>query len=622
MKNLPLPLAAVLLASAPISGVLAANTELNDVIVTANNTPQSLSSVTANAVIIDRQTIEQNQYATLTDALKHVAGIYVKSSGGMGKTSSIFLRGASSSDRHVLILVDGIEQTDPSGFGADIANLQLDNVERIEILKGAQSGVWGANASAGVINIITRQSGTQASGFVEAGADNSLKLGTTLGAQNQHADFVFHFATQSTDGFSAIKPYGESEYDYEADGFEQTDLSFKLGVNLSPSHRVETLIKTTSSSNDYDGVAYLPPTYAAVPQPDDADSQNDFDSTTRQLQYRFNHDNLNARLFISDHHIERSFSSGYEYEGLIETYGGQAGMSYGEADEVQISATQQLFKDELNGREYRNTGYALTNTNHLGQKLVLTESLRHDEYDEFKNATTGKLGAKYRFTPEIFVSANAGTGYNAPSLYQLSTPNPSDLKPESVESYDLTLGAYGLEITYFNNQTEDLIEYVYTGDYSTSYYDNSDQLTKTEGWEASYRHSFDAISTDLTLNATWLETRNSSDQLKAYIPQHQANLLVDFYGWNQIQLGLETRYTGSTYSADDKQGAQLGDYFVTDLKVNYDVNPNLEVYAKLLNALDEDYATSVADYPATQTTPDYVYSSGGRALFVGLRGHL
>lgn len=603
-------LSIAILASLSSSIAIAESTTMNDIVVTANNMSQNIKSVTSQVAIISRDEIEEKNYQNLSDAVKNIAGISVKSTGGIGKASSIFIRGASSSDRQVLIMIDGIEQTDPAGFGTNIANIKLDNVERIEILKGPQSGVWGANASAGVINIITIKGQKQALVNIELGANNTQKLSTTLGAGNEQFDFSVHLSTLTTDGFTAVKPYKADEHDFEDDAFDQTDFAFKMGMNLTPTHRIETLIKTLSANNEYDG--------SSTPNIDTYSNTNDI--KTRQLQYLYKENNLNAKLFINDQNIESSFSSGYQSEGLIEGLGGQIGYKYGQNNQMNASIEKKHFKNILGDKEHTNMGYAVTNTHYLGASLVLNEALRYDEYDTFKNATTGKVGLKYQFADQIFVSANYGTGYNAPALYQIITANPGQLKPESVEGYEFTLGAYGADITYFNSVTDNLI--IGEGSWPNNYYVNSDGKTSTEGWEFNYTQTIDSLKTDMSLSSTWLSTKNSNDQLKAYIPQQQASLSLDNYSVNNLHLGLETRYTGQNYSANDELGAQIGEYFITDLNADYQLNKHLNLYAKIVNVTDEDYITSVADYPATNVTPNYVYSSGGRQLFVGIRGNL
>ncbi|MDX1795970.1 MAG: TonB-dependent receptor plug domain-containing protein, partial [Hydrogenovibrio sp.] len=151
-------------------------TELDPVVVTANNTPQRLSSVTANTVIIDQAEIEQKQYKTLADAIRQIPGLSTYSNGGLGTQTGLFLRGMSG--KNILVLQNGMQLNDPTltDGTTNFANILLDDVERIEIIKGPQSGVWGANASAGVINIITKKGGNQANVNFELGANNHRKL--------------------------------------------------------------------------------------------------------------------------------------------------------------------------------------------------------------------------------------------------------------------------------------------------------------------------------------------------------------------------------------------------------------------------------------------------------------
>lgn len=604
-------ISAAVLVAITSSSAIADATSLDNIVVSANNMAQKVDSVTSQITVISREDIEQKHYQTLGDAVKTIPGVSVKTTGGLGKATSIFIRGSSSSDRQVLVLIDGIEQTDPAGFGANVANMLLSNVERIEVLKGPQSGVWGANASAGVINIITTKGQKMANVNIELGSNNTKKISTTLGANNKQVDFAIHYDHISTDGFTAIKPFKADEKDYESDSFDQTDVSFKMGLNITPAHRIETLIKTLTADNQYDPSS----------NPDGDTYSNSNEITTRQLQYLYKQDQINGRLFVNQQILNSSFSSGYQTQGLIENIGGQLGYQYGEKDALNISIEKKHSRDVLSKTEYTNNGYAIANSHYLTPSLILNEALRYDEYDKFDNATTGKFGLKNQFTNQIFMAANYGTGYNAPSLYQVSrTSNPSELKPESVEGYEFTLGAYGAEITYFNSTTKDLLEG--QGFWPNNYYINADGKTTSEGWELSYQQEIDSIDTHLTMNATWLTAKNSDGELKAYIPQQQANVSLDNYSINNLHFGLDTRYIGKNYSANNELGAQIGEYFVTDFNVDYQVNKNLNLYSKIVNLTDEDYVTSVADYPATNTTPNYVYANGGRQFFIGVRGNL
>ncbi len=608
-------LSAAILAALSTSPIYAEHTALDQVIVSANNTEQTLHSVTSNIVVITQEEIEEKQYQTLADALKTVPGIMLKGSGGLGKSTSIYMRGDTQA--HILILQDGIDLTDASGLGgARIENIQLSNVERIEIIKGSQSGVWGANATAGVINIITKKGGHQASVNVEIGSNNTRKISTTLGDSNEQGDFVIHFSTLNTDGFSAVREANASHENFEDDGFKQTDISLKFGINLAQHHRVETFIKTSSADNEFDGTTGSP---LYLPAPDDNNATNSYKNVIKSLQYSYSKGPINTRAFIRDNQVDREFPTYFStYNGNIREVGAQLGYDYRGADNVSVLTNRKIF-DSLSN-DYTNYGVAITNTNHINRDLIVTESLRYDEFDKFDNVVTGKIGIKNYINADLFVSANYGTAYNAPLLSQLAQPNPVALLPEKTESYDISLGAYGLEVTYFYNKTEDLIEYVPQPYPTPYYYKNSEQEVVTDGIEASYTQSIDAIHTDLGLNVSWLSARNENGESLKYRPEHTASLNLDYYGLSKTHIGLETRYVGTQFSSDNNAGVQLGEYFVTDIKADYAVNKNLSVYAKVINLMDDEYTDNVRK--ATGTTANYVYSNGGRQFFIGIRGQL
>jgi vitamin B12 transporter len=622
MKLHPLNKAiSVALLATPI--LATASTQLEQIVVSANNTEQSLRDVTSNITLISAEEIAEKQYQTLADALKTVPGLSIKGSGGLGKATSVYLRGFES--KNILILVDGIDMTDPAGLGgANLENISLSEVARIEIIKGPQSGVWGANATAGVINIVTQKGQDHTRVDLEVGSNHTRKITTSISAGNEQFDFNFNLMSLATDGFSALRPAQESHTAFEKDGYQQNDVSFKMGIQPVPQHRIETLIKRSSGHNDYDSTT----------NPDDTINSGSFEQSVRQLQYLFNTPVWNSRVHISQNSIDRThIGYGSEYHGLINEQGVQLGRRYGEDNFMQIALNHKEYLAEttyLTRDRFNNVGYALTHAHRLFGSLTLNESLRYDEFDRFDNAVTGKIGFRNLFTPEVFIGANIGTAYNAPTLSQLSRPNPAALSPEKSASYDITLGLYGLEATYFDSRIDDLIEYVpspppYTTPY---YYKNADQKVISKGVELAYKRSFDALKTDMLLNYTWLSAKNENGDDLPYRPKQQGNLALDYYGIKRWHIGLETRYIGeqfaTTYNNNDADGdpyhIDIGHYFVTDLKADYQITPSLSLYGRIINLTDDAYTENVSK--ATQTTADYVYSNGGRQFFMGIKGQL
>lgn len=598
------------LASVLCAGQLqAAETQsLDKIIVSANNTDQSAHSVTADYDVITRQEIEEKQYKTLAQALKTVPGVTVKSNGGYGTTTSIFMRGQSNNA--TLIMVDGIEMTNPMGTGgAIISSLLLGDVERIEIIKGPQSGVWGANASAGVINIVTRKAQNVAQFSLEGGTYNTQRLNTVLGASSDKADFLFTLSDLSTDGFSAVRPYHHSNDGLEDDAFQQTDVSMKIGLKPVTGHRLEAFLKNTSSSSQYDS--------STNPDAGGPFYESDYSNTIKKLSYQYEQNDLNASIYWLENEIDQ-----YN-DGQLTEYGAKGHYEYAANQRLAASLTSKEFEGTNSSSgdtsRYYNTDVALNNTNQFnGNRLIITEALRYDEFSKFDNKVTGKVGIKNYFTADIYASANVGTAYNAPTLYQVTYGATHDLQPEETEAYDITLGVYGLEVTYYQTETKNLINY--GGTWPNDYYENLSGKSKFSGVEASYQTDITAIHTDLKLGYTYQSAKNDDDQWLSHRPEQQASLQIDNYSLAGLHLGWETRYIGTMYDKVDKQGAQIGEYFVTDLTADYALNSHFTLYGKVLNLFNDDYTSAVASYESDGTTPAYVYGNGGTQVSFGLRG--
>jgi len=610
-------LSVAVLTAIATSPALSETTELNDILVMSpTNSEQSIRSVTSNLTVITAQEIEEKHYQTIQEALQVVPGINLYNSGGPLQTTLLQVRG--SSNGQVLIMVDGVSINDPSSFGANLNTVALQDIDRIEIVKGPQAGVWGANAAAGVVNIITKQAtqGGHAQVNIERGSWNTQKLATTLSAANDHADFVFSLSDTSSDGYSSVIAADADSDDSERDGYSQTDINFKLGLNLNTQHRLETSIKKNQSDFDYDAYAW-PNGY----DPEDAVSHAKIDSELRKLQYRYQQDGLSARLYLSNYQIERAyvepFVTGY-YEGESTEKGGVVNYEYLSGQSLTAGAVLSESKGVsdyygLSKAEYQSTGLFVTNTNLFNNgSLIISESLRNDQYDnDFDDKLTGKIGIKYRIKPDIYLGANYGTAYNAPSLYDY-THSVAGLQPETTEGYEINLGAYGLEVSYYDNDVTDLIGY-------NSLYEayNEDGTSSLSGFEVRYARYFKQLNTDFKLAYDTLTAKNAENQWLGRRPQDQVSLQVMYDGFANTQIGIQSRYVGQMYDQNDQQGQQIGDYFTTNLTASYALNKGLNMYVRVVNVFGEDYTSAITD-----ASSNNVYSNGGMQTFVGIRGNI
>ncbi|MDX1353570.1 MAG: TonB-dependent receptor, partial [Thiomicrorhabdus sp.] len=236
----------------------------------------------------------------------------------------------------------------------------------------------------------------------------------------------------------------------------------------------------------------------------------------------------------------------------------------------------------------------------------------------FKDKITGKIGLKNYFTSDVYIGGQFATAYNAPSIYAYA--NALDkLQPESIEGYELNIGAYGFEASIYNNEVANLIDYT-SGWPSYAY--NLDGTSELKGYELSYAKYLSLISSYVSLSFEELSAKNSEQQWLGRRPENQAKLDINYDGFKNTVIGVQSRYIGKMYDQNNQQGQQIGEYWLTDVNVNYNLNKDFTLYGRINNILDESYIPAVANYDSSTGLATHVYNSAGRQFFIGLRGKL
>ncbi|HHS93386.1 MAG TPA: TonB-dependent receptor, partial [Campylobacterales bacterium] len=273
---------------------LFAQEQLEDITVTsATKTNQALSDVTSNINVITAEEIEERHYTTVIEALNSLPGVSFTSNGGLGKATSFNLRGMDS--KHTLILVDGVRYQDPSNTtGASIQHLIISDIERIEVIKGAQSGIWGPDASAGVINIITKEAkeGISFHASQEFGSFNTSK--TDLGLSYKNKDFYLK-ATHTdlnSESFTALAPRDQDIDTFEDDGYSNKTSSVQAGVTILENGTLEVGHTNIEGLSEYDSFG----------KPDDESMKSDIQTKLSYLKYTHKFDNhtLQVKHEVSD----------------------------------------------------------------------------------------------------------------------------------------------------------------------------------------------------------------------------------------------------------------------------------------------------------------------------------
>lgn len=575
---------------------------------------------TESITLITKEDLQDLRCNTLGEALSRLGGISSTQNGGVGQPSSFFLRGMDTN--RVLVLIDGVRYNDPTGVGAaaQFEHIMLTNVEQIEIIKGAQSGVWGADASAGVINIITSKAkkGLSASAGVEYGSFATQKISLQGAYATEMFDLSLGGVLYDTDGFSAAEPkradpnYAK-RYDtlgYEEDGYTNNSLFAKLGYNISQHDRLELSLQTIDSDVAFDSGAGVD-----APLPN-TELSNRFYTLSYAHKGEMHHLKVHYSLSTFDRESELPSWSGegsdlYNYKGSVEEFGLEDTLEYMQNSSLRVGLSHQIFTHEEltpdTDQEYSASSAFLSNHNKFSffeiGHTILGESLRYDKYDAFENAFTGKLGLKQFVYQDLFISLNAGSGFNAPTLGELYGQwgaNP-DLDPQKSRTYDLTLGNDTLWLTYFDNEITDMIVY----DMNTWTYIQNSGTSSLKGFELGYKDIFfDTLALSLLYN--YVDPKNSADQTLARRAKEQLDIHAIYYISDTIDFGINMQYVGERYDALDKGGAQTGRYTLSNAVLNYKAGQNFSLYGKIDNITDKYYQSVDG------------YASPERSFFVGM----
>ncbi|WP_297456344.1 TonB-dependent receptor [Persephonella sp.] len=574
-------------------------------------TESGISQITSPVDVITEEEINEKHPFDFKNTIFNKNGFAFSSNGGFGQITSIYLWGTNP--KRTVLYIDGIRANDftTPNQSAAYELLMMDDIQRVEIVKGVQSGVWGTDAVGGVINIVTQKPEKgfhlKTSGLI--GDYNTKKAGITLSYANEKIDMILGYHWFRTSGFSAAEPFNKrwDEAGYERDPYRNETINFKMGWNITPKDRVEAVVKNIDAVIHYDAAAavdaknYDDPFGLGYP----SEYFNHYSQKFYKLQYDKKLKNNHLTFLFAKSKFNRTQYGGYEGEYREYTAKNKFNYSFGF---VKFGFSRQDFIQSKDGysapklSRYHNNGIYLTNLSKIN-RFYLSQSIRHDSYSAFKDKTTWKLGAKYLFDKDLYISANWGTGYNVPTIDQLFNPywGNENLKPENSIQWDIGAGYKGFSISYFKYSIRDMIDY----DFATSKYQNIPGKTKIKGIDASYSRYINLLNTFLRLNYTYLDSKDpKTGKRLAGRPLHQLGFDVIWYPAEAINIGFSGLYVDKR---KDSGNRETGYYTVINAFANFNINKYLLAYVKLDNITDKFYQT-VAGY----ATPD-------RSLYAGMQ---
>jgi len=616
-------LAGLVLTGAGVAGMAATTNEVvrEKVVVTATRVEMPQSSVGSSVTVVDREQLTERQCASVVQALREVPGLDVVQNGGAGGTASTFIRGAKS--EQTLVLVDGVPLNDPAGLGrgADLSQVPVENIERIEVLRGPQSTLYGADAIGGVINIITRKGSGPANGEVsaEAGSFNTFNEKAEVRGGNDRYNFSAGASRQDSQGISSAS---ERNGNTEKDGYGRTEASARLGWTPVEEFEANGLVRWNHARYDYDG------SVNGVMM--DTDDRGESDALLLYGEGK-------AKLFDglwrprlggswgSQSRDDTSSMGNSTFDSLLQKLEWQNDLYLGKANLVTAGFEYQQESAEST---YEAVGYVdrfdrktARHQSAYAQDIVTTGPLtttvggRVDSYDTFGTETTWRVAPVYDIVATgTRVRGSYGTGFKAPSLFQLySIYGSKDLNPETSQGWDagveqdLMEGKLTVGATYFENQFNDMIDY----DFVTSTYGN---VSKAEARGVETFVVAKPVK-DLSVRAsyTYTDTQDKTSGTELIRrPRNKAALDTTYAFTPKFRGTVGLVYVGERQDEDFStfQNVTLDGYTLVNLYASYDVYKNVTLFGRLENLADEKYEEVIG-----YGTPDRAGYGGVKVTF-------
>lgn len=458
----------VVFSAAPAAWAQAEATPPSEVQVIGTRAPAALGSVVSDVVVIDRDRIRASSADSIEDLLRREGGMQASRNGGPGQTAGLMIRGSSSSS--TLVLIDGVRIGSATLGQTDLATISLGQVERIEIMRGPGSSLYGADAIGGVVNIVTRRGdgAPYLRGNIAGGNHASGEGYAALSGSNAGFDYALSVSGETTKGVSAVRP-GDlwGIYNPDDDGFSRYGLSLAGGYSWQQGQRIGISYSGSRLRSKFDSAEFLPPNFLPDASPD---FRNRLDTQLTTLQYQGTLSTEWTNLLRASYQTDQLESGA----NVISTYN-TTRRQFTAQTTWQASAQHQLvgaidYLDEsIYSSDYQapsrdNTGLVLGYTGRFGAQKLQAD-LRWDHNSAYDNQTTGKLGWGMDIADGWSVRAVAGTAFRAPTFNDLYYPGYGVATLQAERSRSIEAGVNykaamtSLAATAYYNKVSDLIGY-------------------------------------------------------------------------------------------------------------------------------------------------------------------
>ncbi|RJF98095.1 TonB-dependent receptor domain-containing protein [Noviherbaspirillum saxi] len=581
--------------------------QLESVVVTVSRMPKIATEVLSDYAIITSDDIAKSGHKSLVDLLQRQRGLEVVRNGGPGASSSVFLRGTDNKQN--IVLIDGVRVGSSTSGGATWSSIPLSQIDRVEIVYGPASTMYGADAVGGVIQIFTKQGDGPPAPTVSAGfgSHNTYKLEAGVSGSHEGFRYALRASHDESDGFSATKP-GAFGFNPDRDGFDNDSVSGQLGLQLAKGHDIGLTFLHSDLKNRFDNSATFDDRSSTKLASYGVYSKNQIlPNWTSQVQVSQSQDRVVSNM-RSGRTLFDTTQTHVSWQNNFTVFGTDILQLIAEHRREEVDSTTR----ELIGArttESLAAAYQLKRGAHLA-----AAGIRYDDNSQFGSKTTGNLSYGYRLTGALRASASVATSFRAPTFNDLYFPGFGIASNRPEKGRNAEIGLY-----YDNGKSQ----------YSAVYYRNrlSDMLVNTTVCPIEQAtHPFGcaynvnkALLTGLSFNAAVplgdFKLRGAFDlqdpkdettgrQLARRSKKHGTLGLE--YGLGKLTTGSEVVFSGHRFD-DTNNRNRLGGYGLVNLYAHYDFAPGWSVFGRWENVFDKEYELA------------RTYNTVGSSVFVGIR---
>jgi vitamin B12 transporter len=609
--------------------------EVDTIIVTASRSPIAKANLGSSTTVITREQIELRQARYVTDLLRAVPGFAVSHVGTTGSQTQVRVRGAEAN--HVLVLIDGVRANDPaSGDEFRWELLSTSNIERIEIIRGPQSSLWGSDALSAVVHVITQSGGDRPgiNAYAEGGSFNTVNGGLNGATGGDSWSLAFGLERLDTDGTNISRSGSED------DESDMTTASISAQLRPSENLTLQLGLRAVDAYSQFDPVDFF-----VTGLPEDGDVATDSDryywnagATFSTFDGRLSHQ-LYARYLETDN---RNLADGVQNSSTAsdrKTFTYQSDIRLGEnllslAIEHERTGFEQRgeigFGDPNQRQQMSVNSLVADFQGRSIDRLTWLLSARYDDNSDFDSAVSGRLSLAYRLSSTTLVRANLGTGRKTPTFIERFGFFPGqfignpDLKPEKSKSFDLGIdyllfdNAVEIQLAvYYQNLEDEINGFIFDPDTFLFTAENIDGDSIRKGAEAAATFN---VTENLSFGGSYTYTdstendRSGNDVRELRRPRHSGSLNGSFRFLNErARLTVVADYGGTSTDIffppfpAPSEIVSLDSFWLLGLTASYDISQNTNIFVRANNLLDEDYEQV------------YGYRTPGRSAFAGVR---